>query len=148
MGAAGLDPASLAVATGPALVAGGEAAMATLLEREPPPTGVVAYNDLMAIGALRAVRARGLRIPADVSIVGFDDVEFASYVDPPLTTVAQDQATMGVEAVKALAAQLQADPVAATADTSRPPSPHGHGSVIRLPTVLRIRGTTGPPPRP
>lgn len=150
MGAAGLDPASLAVATGPALVAGGEGAMAELLERQPTPTGVVAYNDLMAIGALRAVRVRGLRVPTDVSVVGFDDVEFASYVDPPLTTVAQDQATMGVEAVRALAAQLAAEPAAATADASRPSSAatDGRGTVIRLPTVLRIRGTTGPPPRP
>jgi DNA-binding LacI/PurR family transcriptional regulator len=96
----------------------------------------VAYNDLMAIGAMRAARSRGVRIPDDLSLVGFDDVEFASYVQPPLTTVAQDQATMGLEAVRALAAQLAVEP-------SSPPRP---AMVTRLPTTLRIRGTTGPPP--
>jgi LacI family transcriptional regulator len=136
MVAAGLDPSSLQVASGPALVGGGEAAMAELLDRDPRPTGVVAYNDLMAIGAMRAARSRGVRIPDDLSLVGFDDVEFASYVQPPLTTVAQDQATMGLEAVRALAAQLAVEP-------SSPPRP---AMVTRLPTTLRIRGTTGPPP--
>jgi DNA-binding LacI/PurR family transcriptional regulator len=136
MAAAGLDPTELQVATGLALVGGGETAMTELLGSAVRPTGVVAYNDLMAIGAMRAAKSLGLRIPDDVSIAGFDDVEFASYVDPPLTTVAQDQATMGREAVRALAAQL-------AAGRGSPPS---EATIVRLPTVLRIRGSTAPPP--
>jgi LacI family transcriptional regulator len=137
MTAADIEPASLAVAMGPALVGGGEAAMHELLDLARPPTGVCAYNDLMAIGALRAARSRGRSIPGDLSIVGFDDVEFASYVDPPLTTIAQDQATMGLQAVRALAAQLAGDGDGSTRSEAR---------VIRLPTVLRVRGSSGPPP--
>jgi DNA-binding LacI/PurR family transcriptional regulator len=86
---------------------------------------------------LRAARSRGRSIPGDLSIVGFDDVEFASYVDPPLTTIAQDQATMGLQAVRALAAQLAGDGDGSTRSEAR---------VIRLPTVLRVRGSSGPPP--
>ncbi len=128
---AGLDPADLAVAAGPASVGGGEAAMTALLARVPRPTAVLAYNDLMAIGGLRAIRAAGLRCPDDVSVVGFDDIEVASYVQPPLTTVAQDQAAMGALAVRALAAQLAGEP----------PGPE----MTHLPTILRIRASTAPP---
>ena len=60
--------------------------MLELLDRAPESTAVLAYNDLMAIGALRAIRRRGRSVPGDVSVVGFDDVALAAYVDPPLTT--------------------------------------------------------------
>ena len=104
---AGLDPASIAIATGAPLVGGGEAAMLELLDRAPDVTAVLAYNDLMAIGALRAVRRRGGSVPDDVSVVGFDDVALAAYVDPPLTTLSQSTAEMGYWAVARLAERLR-----------------------------------------
>lgn len=58
-----------------------------LLDMPNPPTAIFCFNDRMAMGAYEAVRERGLRIPQDISIVGFDDDELASYLDPPLTTV-------------------------------------------------------------
>ena len=93
---AGLDPASITIATGAPLVGGGEAAMLELLDRAPGVTAVLAYNDLMAIGALRAVRRRGGSVPGDVSVVGFDDVALAAYVDPPLTTLEPEHGRDGL----------------------------------------------------
>ncbi len=67
--------------------ASGEAAMNHLLDLKSPPTAVFVASDVVALGALRAIKARGLRVPDDISLVGFDDVPAASYVEPPLTTV-------------------------------------------------------------
>src|ERR1700761_1402643 len=66
---------------------GGYAAMAKILELEPLPTAVLASNDLTAIGVMRAVYAAGLRVPEDVSVVGFDDIALSSFMPPPLTTI-------------------------------------------------------------
>ena len=104
---AGLDPDSIAIASGAPLVGGGEAAMLELLDRAPGITAVLAYNDLMAIGALRAIRRRGRSVPGDVSVVGFDDVALAAYVDPPLTTLSQSTAEMGYWAVARLTERLR-----------------------------------------
>lgn len=132
--AAGLDARSVPVAMGDAGVAGGERAMQVLLGAAPPPTGVVAYNDLTAIGALRALRAAGLAVPDDVSIVGFDDVDLAAYVDPPLTTIAQETVEMGRWAVRRLREAIEG-------------RRDGAGDDVQLPVRLEIRGSTGPPPR-
>ncbi len=64
-------------------------------EQSPKPTAIFCYNDMTAIGALSALKQRGLRLPEDVSVVGFDDIPFARYVDPPLTTVHQPKDEMG-----------------------------------------------------
>ncbi len=134
--AAGLHPTSaLQVAMDEAGVAGGERAMRVLLGAQPGVTGVIAYNDLMAIGALRALRAAGRRIPRDVSIVGFDDVDLAAYVDPPLTTIVQSTAEMGRWAVERLAAL--------SGDTAHEVTPARRRSVV-LPVRLEIRGSTAP----
>jgi len=61
--------------------------MKRVLERAPGTTAVIASNDLTAIGALRAIRQRGLRVPEDISVVGFDDIQMAQFTEPPLTTV-------------------------------------------------------------
>lgn len=60
-----------------------------------PPTAVFVASDLMALGVMRAFRKRGIRVPEDVSLVGFDDHEFAAQFDPPLTTIRQDFAALG-----------------------------------------------------
>jgi len=77
-----------------------------LLARKDPPTAVFAASDEMAVGALLAARAAGLRVPADLAVVGFDDIEVASLVDPALTTVAQDKPGFGVAAAKAIMAMI------------------------------------------
>ncbi|MGE5273926.1 MAG: LacI family DNA-binding transcriptional regulator [Verrucomicrobiota bacterium] len=86
--AAGISPNGL-VAHAEFGVDGGRAAMESLLDEADPPTGVICSSDLMAIGALREATARGLRVPDDVSIVGFDGIEAAGWTDPPLTTIEQ-----------------------------------------------------------
>ena len=86
--------------------AGGEHAMRALLALSHPPTAVFAINDLMAIGAMEAARALGLRIPEDVAVVGFDDIPAASWVRPRLTTIAQHPAEMGRILAEALFARI------------------------------------------
>jgi LacI family transcriptional regulator len=66
-----------------------------LLQQPEPPTGIFAYNDIMAIGALRAANELGYKIPADLSVVGFDDIPFAAYTTPPLTTIRLPKFEMG-----------------------------------------------------
>jgi LacI family transcriptional regulator len=100
--AAGSGKASVTVVAGDPHGPGGEAAMAALMERAPATTGVLAFNDLMALGALRVARRRGRRVPDDLSIVGFDGLELGVYADPPLTTVAQNVRRMGHAAVESL----------------------------------------------
>lgn len=71
-----------------------------LLERRPYPTALFVCNDMMAIGALRAVAKLGMRVPEDVAIVGFDDIELASYTIPALTTISQPKQQIGQTAIQ------------------------------------------------
>ncbi|MDR7434127.1 MAG: LacI family DNA-binding transcriptional regulator [Armatimonadota bacterium] len=86
---------------------GGDSAMQKLLQLSPPPTAVFAANDLMAIGAMNAIKRVGLRIPGDVAVVGFDDIPFASLVEPRLTTVAQPKYKMGAMAMTLLLERIE-----------------------------------------
>lgn len=90
-------------------VEGGGAATRELLDRGA--TAVVCGSDMMAIGAIRAVRSRGLEVPDDVSVVGFDDSGLVAFLDPPLTTVRQPVAQMGGTAVNALIDAINGQPV-------------------------------------
>ena len=81
---------------------GGIRAMAQLLALPEPPTAVFCYNDMTALGALRQIRAQGLRVPQDISLIGFDDLYIAQYTDPPLTTVRQPMRQMGRMAMETL----------------------------------------------
>jgi DNA-binding LacI/PurR family transcriptional regulator len=83
------------VAPGNGRADGGRSGAAILLSRPDPPTAVFCYNDMTAIGAIAAVKKRALDVPGDVSVVGFDDIAFAEFVDPPLTTVRQCKYEMG-----------------------------------------------------
>ena len=96
---------------------------------------VLAMSDAMAIGVMRALRGRGLAIPADVSIVGFDDIDLAQHVDPPLTTVHQPIRRKGEEAVHLLLTVIRGRDAGAPEHR-------------RLETTLVVRGSTGPVPRP
>ena len=104
--AAGLrsDPA---VVEGDLTEGGGYAAALRLLDGPgAPPTAVFVANDLMAIGAMAAVRSRGLTVPADLSVVGFDDIHLAAYTSPPLTTVHQPAREMARRATEVLLAAI------------------------------------------
>jgi DNA-binding LacI/PurR family transcriptional regulator len=125
---AGVDQRTLVVVEGDGHVEGGERAARELLRSAPDTTAIACYNDLTAIGALRAVRALGLAVPGEVSVVGFDDIDMARYVDPPLTTIAQQTEHMGRWAVQALIGGDE-------------PSPRAE----MLPVHLVVRGSTAPP---
>jgi LacI family transcriptional regulator len=85
----------------------GYIAMKTLLQRTSAPLSIFAVNDLMAMGAMVALRELGLRIPQDVAMAAFDDIPAAKLTDPPLTTVNQHQENMGRMAAKMLFEQIQ-----------------------------------------
>jgi alanine racemase len=85
-------------------VEGGEAAAGRLLDRGV--TGIVCGSDLMALGAIRAARRRGLAVPRDVSVVGFDDSPVIAFTDPPLTTLRQPVSAIGFAAVRALVDEI------------------------------------------
>jgi alanine racemase len=93
---------------------------------------VFAYNDIMAIGALRAAKDRGLAVPGDLSVVGYDDIPGAAYTDPPLTTIAQPKLAMGRRA-----AQLLIDSVNGQASPGE--------AAVRMQVALQQRQSTAPP---
>ena len=104
------DPTLVVGGTGRA--DGGEQALPVLMALEAPPTAVFCYNDMTAIGLMRAAQAAGLSIPTDLAVVGFDDIPFASYVRPPLSTVAQLKAEMGAWAMEMVLALIAtSDPI-------------------------------------
>ncbi|MHA0857211.1 LacI family DNA-binding transcriptional regulator [Paenibacillus sp. CMAA1364] len=78
-----------------------------LLERETPIDAIFAANDLMALGAMESLLERGYRIPQDIAVVGYDDIQAATYSSPPLTTVRQDKMRLGKEAVGLLLEMLR-----------------------------------------
>ena len=80
-----------------------------LLAGKKPFTALFAYNDLSAIGAIRAIREEGLQIPQDVSVVGFDDIHLAQFMLPPLTTVQMSCRDLTVAAVEGLRAGIEHD---------------------------------------
>jgi LacI family repressor for deo operon, udp, cdd, tsx, nupC, and nupG len=85
-------------------VEGGAATASRLLDRGV--TGIVCASDLMALGAIRAARTRGMAVPADVSVVGYDDSPLIAFTDPPLTTLRQPVRAMSVAAVRALVDEI------------------------------------------
>jgi LacI family transcriptional regulator len=111
----------------------GRDAAASLLALPDPPTAIFAFNDDTAIGAIQAARERGLRVPEDLSVVGFDDVEHATIVTPALTTVRQPLAEMGRTAVSLLSRLL---------DSQSFETLH-----VELATRLVVRDSTAPPKR-
>ncbi|MGQ7295273.1 LacI family DNA-binding transcriptional regulator [Quadrisphaera sp. KR29] len=108
--------------------ASGHRAAAALVERGA--TAVLTGNDQVAIGLLGALWQRGLRVPQDVSVVGFDDVPEAAYLVPPLTTVRQDFDALGRRCLEVLLARLRGEPA----------------QVRRVQPELVVRASTGPPP--
>jgi alanine racemase len=118
------------VVLGPASIAGGTAALASVWATGLRPTAVLAMSDAMAIGAMHALRDLVLDVPGDVSVVGFDDIDLASHVEPPLTTVHQPIRQKGEEAVRLL--------LAVVGTTGGAVADHR-----RLETRLIVRGSSG-----
>ena len=102
----GYSPTRTSSSTGFRIDGGREAATA-LLRLPDPPTAIFAFNDSMAIGAMHAAATRGLRVPDDVSVVGFDDTIEANIAVPALTTVRQPLAELGRTAVSLLLRQIE-----------------------------------------
>ncbi|MFU2315409.1 DNA-binding transcriptional regulator CytR [Rahnella sp. PCH160] len=89
----------------------GAQAVIALMSLPSPPTAIFCHNDIMAIGAMFQAKKMGLRIPQDLSVVGFDDIKASQFTDPPLTTVAQPRFQLGRQAMLLLLEQLQGNPV-------------------------------------
>jgi DNA-binding LacI/PurR family transcriptional regulator len=86
---------------------GGYHGMSTLLDLPVPPNAVFCCNDQAAIGALNALHARGLKVPNDCAIIGFDDIDMATYTSPPLTTIKVDKELLGAEGVRLLIERIE-----------------------------------------
>jgi DNA-binding LacI/PurR family transcriptional regulator len=107
--AAGIGYTHELVVQGDGKPEGGQSAMDQLLALADPPTAICCYNDMMALGAIRSICLHGLRVPEDISVVGFDDLFFASYMQPPLTTVRQPMRRMGQLAMESLFKLMSGD---------------------------------------
>ncbi|WP_180970080.1 LacI family DNA-binding transcriptional regulator [Deinococcus planocerae] len=123
------DPA-LVVECG-ATLAEGHRVTSGLLALPDPPTAVFAHNDLLALGACHAVHQAGLRVPQDVSVVGYDDVASAAYLNPPLTTMRFPKAEMGRRAGELILGALRGEELPAR--------------TVTLPVELVVRASTAPP---
>ncbi|MDH5930786.1 DNA-binding transcriptional regulator CytR [Vibrio splendidus] len=109
----------------------GAQAVRQLLALSEQPTAIFCHNDAMAIGAIQEAKKLGLRVPQDLSIVGFDDIQFAQYCDPPLTTISQPRYEIGRQAMLMMLDLLKGNDVQA-------------GSRL-LEAKLVVRGSTAPP---
>lgn len=112
---------------------GGHLAMRRLLEQSEPPTAVFVANNLMSIGALKAVRDAGLRLPQDLSVIGFDDLDLGPLLDPPYTVIDRPTSTQGEMAARLMLERLR--------ERERPQQ-----SLV-LPVEMIVRGSTASPSR-
>ncbi|MBE3561374.1 MAG: substrate-binding domain-containing protein, partial [Ktedonobacteraceae bacterium] len=110
--AAGLDPARvlLDIATPTLTAKEGEACVERLLAAERTPTAVFCANDLLALGVMRGLRKRNLAVPADIALVGYDDVEFAAMLAPALTSIRQPKYQLGRAAAELLLREINNSP--------------------------------------
>ncbi|MCC8189523.1 MAG: LacI family transcriptional regulator [Planctomycetes bacterium] len=114
-------------------IGNGERETIALLDATPPPTAIFAASDMLAIGALSAARIRGLRVPDHLSVMGFDNIEFAAHTDPPLTTVAVPEREMSHMAIQMMKGLINHE--------ITPPKSY------RLDTQIIVRKSCRPPPR-
>jgi len=112
---------------------GGQHAMTFLLRGPKRPTAVICSNDWTAIGALHAIDAAGLRVPEDISVVGFDDIPLARYLSPPLTSVRMSAGDVGSTAFEALFRLIGGERL--------------EGDIYQVPTTLVVRASTTKPRR-
>ncbi|WP_082567901.1 LacI family DNA-binding transcriptional regulator [Pelomonas sp. Root1217] len=130
LNAAGIAADPALIVPGRFVQTGGYAATLQLLTLPEPPTAIFAANDEMAFGAIDAIHSKGLRVPEDISVVGFDDIAISSHIHPPLTTMRQPLVELSACAVRELVALIEGQGVAARK--------------IALPLELVVRKSTGP----
>ena len=123
----------LIVVQGDFSIGSGAAAAEQLLLRNDPPSAVFCFNDEMAIGVIDAAKRLRKPVPRDLSVVGFDDIRFARYTDPPLTTIAQPMREIGEGTVRLLLEILRGNEISPVS--------------VTLPHTLMVRASTAPPPR-
>lgn len=133
---AGIRPVKSLVVQGDFTQSGGFEAAQQLLAQPKRPTAIFAANDAMAIGAMDALKERGLQIPGDVSVVGFDDSPASNHVYPRLTTVRQPLSDIGEQAVRLILQRIRGSS----------PAEGGDDAPIELPSTLVIRDSCGPAP--
>jgi LacI family repressor for deo operon, udp, cdd, tsx, nupC, and nupG len=133
LAAAGIPGEAVTRYPGDFHVRSGVAAGRRFLAEAERPTAVFAVSDMMAVGFMRTVHAAGLAVPNDVSVVGYDGIEFADYCEPPLTTVRQPREVMGREAAELLIRMIRGEPTSED------------GPIRRLEVSLRCAGSTAPP---
>ncbi|VVM37551.1 HTH-type transcriptional repressor CytR [Pseudomonas fluorescens] len=109
--AAGIAVDKTLVCHGDFTLQAGQDGAAEMLALSARPSALFCENDEMAIGALKRIKQMGLRVPEDISLVGFDDIPFAQYCDPPLTTIAQPAENFGRKAVEMLIALIEKKPL-------------------------------------
>ena len=126
--ACGIGQRQRSVVEGNHKIDGGESAIMQLLSLPQPPTAVLTSNDLSAIGALRAITRVGLRVPQDISVIGFDDIELSRFTQPPLTTIRLSRDELGRKAFTALYEMVSGK--------------HQSGQEIKVSTVLVDREST------
>jgi LacI family transcriptional regulator len=112
------------------------AAAHSLFDESPRPTAIVCGNDVLALGALSAARQRGLRVPEDLTVVGFDDIAVAGWPIVNLTTVRVDLDLLAATAVEMLLVEIGSDRNDSRTRTVQ----------RRIPVETRLRGTHGPAP--
>lgn len=122
------------ICTGGVQVEEGQEAAARLLTCRMPPTAIIASNGKLLLGLLRAIREQRMVVPRDLSILAFDESEWAEYIDPPITSMAQYAYDMGQRAFELLETAI--------AGTVRMRQPR----ITRLSATLQLRGSTGVPP--
>ncbi len=123
----------LIVMQGDFSIASGAAVAEQLLLRSDPPTAIFCFNDEMAIGVIDTAKRLRKSVPKDLSVIGFDDIRFARYTDPPLTTIAQPMREIGEGTVRLLLEILRGNEIAPVS--------------VTLPHTLMVRASTAPPPR-
>jgi len=127
----GLDPAELILKETPYGIENGEMAFREALAMAPETTAVMCVNDVLAVGALRAAKEMGLKVPADISVTGFDDIEIALLANPALTTVHVPHREMGRRAASMLIQMVKQ---------------RKNCESVELPTDIRLRSSLGPVP--
>ncbi|MDG4774941.1 LacI family DNA-binding transcriptional regulator [Solwaraspora sp. WMMD792] len=115
--------------------ADGAGAMRHLLDLPQPPDAVFCYSDLVALGAMHVLTSRGLRVPEDIAVIGYDDIEDGAYSNPPVSTISPDKEWIATTAVERLLLRI----------ASRTPLP---GVELRAPHRLVVRASTVGPTRP
>lgn len=132
MADAGLPVSDDWVVEGRQTLEGAREAAGRLLAQSPRPTAIFCANDEMAMGAMHEIRRAGLRIPEDISVVGFDDIRYAEILDPPLTTIAQPTEEIGEHTMRRLCRAIEGGDIGAEPEI--------------VPHRLVVRESTGPAP--